>query len=333
MLGDVLNKLPADEKREVLIKANDFTDPKYGYDPEERPIEKHLELGVVNLDKPPGPTSHEVVSWIKRILHVKKAGHGGTLDPKVSGILPIAIQKATKLTQTLLPAGKEYVTVMHLHDDIDSDKLEETLEDFKGKITQKPPVRASVKRRPREREIYYLEILEREEREVLLRIGCEAGTYIRKLCHDIGEALGKGAHMAELRRTRTGPFGEDETLANLHDLADAYAFWKEDGLEKPLREVVLPAENTVEHLPKIVVRDGAVDALSRGASLAAPGVLSVETGIAPEAMVAEMTLKGELIALANAKMNSEEIIDAEHGIVAEPERVVMEPGTYPKKWD
>ncbi|KXB05800.1 H/ACA RNA-protein complex component Cbf5p [candidate division MSBL1 archaeon SCGC-AAA382A20] len=329
----ILNELPADEKREVLIKANDFTNPEYGCDPESRAVEDLLELGVINLDKPPGPTSHEVVSWIKRILHVKKAGHGGTLDPRVTGILPVALQRATKLTQALLPAGKEYVTVMHIHKNVGSEKLEKTLESFRGEITQKPPVRASVKRKPRKREIYYLEILERESRDVLIRVGCEAGTYIRKLCHDIGESLGTGAHMAELRRTRTGPFEEGENLSNLHDLADAFVFWREDGLEEPLREVVLPAEKIVEHLPKIVVRDGAVDALCRGASLAAPGVLSVETGIDSGAMVAEMTLKGELIALANAEMGSEEIVNAEHGIVAEPERVVMEPGTYPKNWN
>jgi len=317
----------------VLIKANDFTDPEHGCDPESRPIEELMELGVVNLDKQPGPTSHEIVSWIKRILHVKKAGHGGTLDPKVSGVLPVALQRATKLTQTLLLAGKEYIAVMHIHEDVTLERLEEALERFTGEIIQKPPVRASVKRKPRKRNIYYLEILEREGRDVLLRIGCEAGTYIRKLCHDIGEDLGTGAHMAELRRTRTGPFREDETLTNMHDLADAFAFWKEDGLEEPLRKVVLPAERTVDHLPKIVVRDGAVDALCRGASLAAPGVLSVETGISQGSLIAEMTLKGELIALANAEMCSEEILEAEHGIVAEPERVVMEPGTYPKDWD
>ncbi len=328
-----MNKLPADKKREVLIKASDYTNPDYGCEPESRNIEDLIDLGVINLDKVQGPTSHEIVSWIKRILHVKKAGHGGTLDPKVSGVLPIALKRATKLTQTLLPAGKEYVAVMHLHSNIDREKLEKVIEEFTGKITQKPPVRASVKRQSRQREIYYNEILEVEGRDVLLKIGCEAGTYIRKLCHDIGEKLGCGAHMAELRRTRTGPFGEDEKHVNLQDLADAYAFWKEDGLEKPLRNVIQPAEKTVKHLPKIVVRDGAVDAICHGASLAAPGVLSVETGISPGSMVAEMTLKGELIALGEAQMDSEEIVESENGIVAEPERVVMEPGTYPENWE
>lgn len=328
-----MSKLPADEKREVLIKASDFTSPDHGCAPEDRSIEELLEFGFINLDKPPGPTSHETVSWIKRILHVKKAGHTGTLDPKVTGVLPVALQNATKLTQTLLPAGKEYVTVLHLHKDIDMEDLEEVLSDFRGEIVQKPPVRASVKRRERKRKIYYLDVLEREGRDVMLKVGCEAGTYIRKLCHDIGQDLGSGAHMGELRRTRTGPFEEDETLTSFHDLVDAYEFWLEDEVEGPLREAIMPAEKAVEHLPKVVVRDGAVDALCRGASLAAPGVLSVETGVEPGSLIAEMSLKGELIALAEAKMNSQEMLDAEHGIVAEPERVVMEPGTYPRNWE
>lgn len=328
-----MSKLPADEKREVLIKASDYTDSEYGCDPESRPIEEHIEKGVINLDKVQGPTSHEVVSWVKRILRIKKAGHGGTLDPKVSGILPMALQKSTRLTQTLLPAGKEYVTVMHVHDDFDLEKLEEVFDEFEGTITQTPPVRAAVKRRSRKREIYYLELIEIQDNDVLFRVGCEAGTYIRKLCHDMGDSLGTGAHMAELRRTRTGPFEEDETLSTMHDLIDAYHFWKEDGIEEPLREVIQPAERMVEHLPKIVVRDSAIDALCRGADLAVPGVLSVETGIDEDSLVAEMSLKGELIALGNAKMTSREIVEAEKGIVAEPERVLMNPGTYPREWD
>lgn len=328
-----LDKLPWNVTREVLIRARDYTDTSYGYDPEDRPMSQHLKAGVINLDKPRGPTSHEVVSWIERILKIRKAGHGGTLDPKVSGVLPIALQNATKLTQTLLPAGKEYVFVMHLHGDVSDQDLKKSLEEFEGEIYQLPPVRSAVKRTLRKRRIYYLHLLERQERDVLVRVACQAGTYIRKLCFDVGRAIGCGAHMKELRRTRTGPFKEDsESLVTLHDLADSYAFWKEDEMEGPLRRAIMPMERAVDHLPKIVVRDSAVDALCRGASLAAPGVLSVETGISKGDTVAEMTLKGELVALGKSLMTSQEIHEAEHGIVAEPDRVVMEPGTYPKKW-
>lgn len=327
-----MGKLPSDVKREVLLRAQDITNPGHGHEPSSRPMREHLRLGIINLDKTVGPTSHEVVAWVKRLLEVRRAGHGGTLDPKVSGVLPVALEDATKMVQTLLPAGKEYVCLMHLHGDVPEHRLEQVLQEFQGDIYQRPPMRAAVRRLLRKRRIYYAELLERDGRDVLLRIGCEAGTYMRKWCFDVGEALGCGAHMAELRRTRTGPFHEDGALVKLHDLADAYAFWREEGTEDHLRKVILPVEATVQHLPKLVVRDGAVDALCHGASLAAPGVLTVETKISPDDLVALMTLKGELIALARATMTSKQIVEADHGIVAKPERVVMSPGTYPRKW-
>jgi H/ACA ribonucleoprotein complex subunit 4 len=246
--------------------------------------------------------------------------------------LPVALEDATKIVQTLLPAGKEYICLMHLHGDVAQHELERVLHEFEGEIYQRPPLRAAVRRVLRTRRIYYVELLERDGKDVLLRVGCEAGTYLRKYCFDLGEALGCGAHMAELRRTRTGPFLEGPTLTKFHDLADAYAFWREEGNEGELRKIILPVESAVKHLPKLTVRDGAIDALCHGASLAAPGVLSVETGISPDDLIALLTLKGELIALARATMSSKQILEAEHGIVAKPERVVMSPGTYPRKW-
>jgi H/ACA ribonucleoprotein complex subunit 4 len=326
-----LGELPSDIRQRMLVKASDTTDPNHGCKPEERSIKDLLRLGVVNLDKPRGPTSHEVVSWVKRILELEKAGHGGTLDPAVSGVLPVALGDATKVIQALLPAGKEYVCVMRLHGDVGAARLQEVLREFTGEIYQRPPVRAAVRRKLRIRRVYYVELLERESRSVLLRVGCEAGTYMRKFCHDLGEAVACGAHMQELRRTRTGPFSE-ETAVRLQDLADAYAVWKESGEEKPLRNVLLPVEFAARHLPKVVVRDGAVDALCNGASLAAPGVLELSSGISAGELVAVFTQKGELVELAKALMSSDQILEASHGIVAKPERVVMRPGTYPRKW-
>ncbi len=326
-----LGKLPGDAVREVLTRTHDTTDPEHGCDPNKRPIREHIRLGMVNLDKPTGPTSHEVVAWVKLVLGLGRAGHGGTLDPGVSGVLPIALEDATKITKTLLLSGKEYVSVMHLHADVPQHRLEQALAEFQGEIFQRPPMRAAVRRLLRTRKIYYIELLEREGRDVLMRVGCEAGTYMRKLMHDVGEALGTGAHMGELRRTRTGPYRE-ATSVKLHDLADAFAFWREEGNEDHLRKAILPVETSAQHLPKIVVRDGAVDAVCHGAGLAAPGVLTVETGISPGDLVAIFTLKGELIGLAKGAMSSKEIFEAEHGIVAKPERIVMTAGTYPRKW-
>lgn len=227
---------------------------------------------------------------------------------------------------------KEYVALMRLHGDVSEKKLLQVINEFVGPIYQRPPLRSSVKRALRIRKVHYIKILEIEGRNVLMRIGVEKGTYIRKLCHDIGEVLGVGAHMQELRRTMVGPFKEDENLVTLQDLTDAYYLWKEEGIEKCIRKFVLPIEKAVEHLPKIVIRDSAVDAICHGASLAAPGVLRVETGIKRGDMVAIMTLKGELVALAKALVRSEEILIAEKGLVAKTLRVIMKPGTYPPLW-
>ncbi|MFN4133453.1 MAG: RNA-guided pseudouridylation complex pseudouridine synthase subunit Cbf5 [Candidatus Hadarchaeales archaeon] len=326
-----VGNLPCDLKRSVLTKAHDVSDPSYGCEPRNRKLQEYMKFGAINLDKPRGPTSHEVTAWVKRILGVEKAGHGGTLDPSVSGVLVVAIGDATKVLQAFLPAGKEYVCVMHLHGDVGDEKLAQVLKEFTGRIYQKPPLRAAVRRQVRTREIYYIELIERDGRNVLMRVGCEAGTYMRKLCHDIGEAIGCGAHMKELRRTRVGTVDERVSVT-LQDVADAYAVWKENGEEKFLRKAIVPIEELLGHLPKLVVRDGAVDALCHGADLAAPGVLKVDSGIKRGGLVGVFTLKGELIELARTTMDSEEIVNAEHGIVARPERVVMLPGTYPKMW-
>jgi len=322
-------KLPSDKEYVLLEKAHDITNPEYGKPPEKRSVDELIRFGIINLDKPAGPTSHEVVAWVKRILHINKAGHSGTLDPGVTGVLPIALEDATKVLQALLITGKEYVAILHLHKEVPEDKVREVFNLFVGPIYQRPPIRSSVKRRLRIRQIYYIDILEIDGRDVLFKVGCQAGTYIRKLCYDIGLILGVGAHMKELRRTRTGPFKEDETLVTLHDVADAYTLWKEEGNEALIRKVVLPVEKAVEHLPKIIIRDSAVDAICHGANLAAPGVLKVSTGISPDTLVAIFTLKGELVALAKAKMSTTEILKANHGIVADTERVIMLPGTYP----
>ena len=108
-------KLPSDEPEQLLVKSQDTTDPVYGSEPEKRSIERLLQSGVINLDKPSGPTSHEVVSWVRKILGIANAGHGGTLDPKVTGILPCALGRATRALSALLNAGKEYIGVLYLH--------------------------------------------------------------------------------------------------------------------------------------------------------------------------------------------------------------------------
>jgi len=313
-----------------LLKAEGDTNPDYGSFPGERPIEVHIQHGVINLDKPSGPTSHEVDSWVKRILS-QKTGHGGTLDPKVTGVLPVGMDHATRVIQMLLGADKEYICLMRLHEEISEKKIRDILQEFQGKIFQTPPIKSAVKRELRVRKIYYVDIIEIDGKDVLFKIGCEGGTYIRKYCHDVGEALGTGAHMAELRRTRSGPFTENNMIT-LQDLTDAYHVWKEEGDESYLRNCILPMEAAVEHLPKVVIRDSAVDAVCHGADLAAGGILSLEDGIKRRDTLAVMTLKGELVAAGESLKTSREILKANKGIMIDINRVFMEPGTYPKMW-
>ena len=324
---------PWETKRELLVKAEDTTNPAYGHKPSERPDAEYISYGVINLDKPAGPTSHEVAAWAKKILHLKRIGHGGTLDPKVTGVLPVTLEDSTKIVQALLHSGKEYICVMKLHGDTEEARVKKVLAEFQDQIYQRPPLRASVKRQLRTRRIYYTDFLEANGRNVLFRVGCEGGTYIRKLCYDIGEILGVGAHMQELRRTRAGPFSENtKTLVRLHDVAYWFGEWQQQKDPALLRKFIQPMETALALLPKITIRDSAVDALCHGANLTAPGILSAETGIVKDSMVAVLTLKGEAIALAKALLSTEEIINLKHGTVATLQRVVMPRGTYPKVW-
>jgi len=325
------NRLPIVTNRRKFVREEAETDPRYGKRPEERSVEELINMGVVVIDKPKGPTSHQVSAWVRDLLHVEKAGHGGTLDPNVTGVLPIATNRATRVLSLLLHAGKEYVALMRLHRDVSDEALISVLRKFTGLIYQVPPVRSSVKRRRRPRRVYYIELIERDGRDVLLRMGVEAGTYIRKLIHDMGRALGVGAHMQELRRTQTAHITEDEAIY-LQDLLDAYIFWKEDGCEELIRKYVKPVEYLTEHIPKIYVKDSAVSAITHGAPVYAPAVSIVEEGIRPKSLVAIMTLKGELIAIARALVTTDEILEANKGIVASLERVIMPRNVYPKYW-
>ncbi len=241
--------------------------------PAERSIDARRGFGVINLDKPPGPSSHQVVSWVKDLLDVDRAAHAGTLDPAVTGCLPILVGEGTRIAQALLIGPKRYVAVLEVHDRV-PDALESVLETFEGEIYQRPPRKSAVARRLRTRTVYHLEALETHERRVLLDIECESGTYIRKLCHDLGLALGVGAHMGELRRTATTPF-DDTTLVTMHDLADAVAF-AADGDKGPLSSVLEPAERGLAHIPEVTIAPSAAEAVADGAPGYAPGVIEAE---------------------------------------------------------
>lgn len=306
-------------------------DERYGCHPSKRSIEEHIRKGFVCIDKPIGPTSHEIDVWVRKILGVAKTGHAGTLDPRVTGVLPVFIESATKLVKFIQESGKEYVCLMRLHGDAKEKEIREVFGMFTGKIFQKPPLKSAVKKQLRVREIYSMEILEISGRDVLFRVSTESGTYIRKLCKDMGEVLGVGAHMQELRRTRSGNFGEEECYT-LQDLLDAYVFWKEEGEEKYLRQIIKPMELAVANIPKVVVKDTAVDAICHGANLSIRGVAYVEKSVKEGETVAVVTAKGELVALGRALMSAEKMAEMKKGFVVDIERVIMERGVYPSVW-
>ncbi len=313
------------------IKDDASTDESYGCYPTKRPIEEYIRKGLVCIDKPMGPSSHEVVVWVRKILNVSKTGHAGTLDPRVTGVLPVFIENATKMVKFLQESSKEYICLMRLHGDAKREDVERVMRKFVGRIYQRPPLKSAVKKTLRIREIYEIEIVEMEGRDVLFRVVTESGTYIRKLCRDIGEVLGTGAHMQELRRTRTGRFGEDMCYT-LQDLLDAYVVWKEEGEEKYLREIIKPMEVAAADLPKIVIKDSAVDAICHGANLSVRGVAYVEKSVKKDGTVAIFTLKNELVAIGKALMDAEEIYRMKKGVAADIQRVMMERGVYPKMW-
>jgi H/ACA ribonucleoprotein complex subunit 4 len=316
---------------ELLVKADGESDPKYGKPPIDRTLAELMQNGLIILDKPSGPTSHQVTAWVRDILELKKIGHGGTLDPKVTGVLPLALENSTKAMKLLLESNKEYIGIMRLHNDAKGDRLSKLFQEFTGEIYQIPPVRSAVKRQLRTRTIFELELLEIIERDVLFRVSCDAGTYIRTLVNDIGTILGTGAHMRELRRTRSGNFFE-ENAVTLHDIKDAFMYWQEDGDETQLRAILHPLELVLEPLPKLIIRDSAVSAVCHGASLAVPGILQLDRNITPNKKIAIMTLKGEAVGIGKALVSSERIMEKKDGLAAEIERVLMPIGIYPKVW-
>ena len=316
----------------LTVIDQDITDKDYGTYYDKRSFEQLLQYGLILLDKPPGPTSHETVAWLKRILKIPKAGHSGTLDPQVSGVLPMGLGDGTKALEVLLYGPKEYHAIGRLHSLPSPEKLKKVLEEFTGELYQKPPQRSAVLRQTRTRTIYELELLEQKERLMVLRVLCEAGTYIRKLIYDIGEILGPGATMIELRRTRVHQFNENSKLVTLHELANAYSFWIEKKDDSKLKELIMPVEHAFSEIKSVIIRDSAVDALCHGAQLAIPGVLEVSTDLKVDDLVAIYTQKGEIVALAKTLLSLEDIKENTKGYAFETKRIIMSPSTYPKKW-
>jgi H/ACA ribonucleoprotein complex subunit 4 len=208
-------------------------------------VKELLEFSIINIDKSSGPTSFNVSDFVRKKLKLRKTSHFGTLDPKVTGVLPIALNRGCKLTGFFLGEDKEYVGIMRFHDEVEEKKVKECIEKkFLGEITQMPPLKSRVKREERVREIKEFEILEKEGKDFLFRVSCQGGTYIRKLVDDLGKEMGVNAHMLELRRIRAGIFKEDGPefpsvkLYDFEKAVDEYNLGKEENL----RKILIPGE-------------------------------------------------------------------------------------------
>ena len=319
------------QPRKTVVLDEEPTDPRYGSSPSSRSVQATLEHGLFPLDKPRGPTSHEVVAWTRKLLGVEKAGHSGTLDPPVSGMLPIGLGQSTRALSLLLLFPKEYRGVMRVHSSVPKKELDRVASEFKGEIFQRPPQRSSVSRQTRTREIHELALEESSGNLDLFRVVCQSGTYVRKLIYDMGEVLGVGATMVELRRTKVGPLTEERGMVTLHQLSDA-VYRLKAGDEGPIRKLIMPIEDSLGDIGKIVARDSAVDAVCHGARLGLPGVLSFSAGLKKGDPAAQRTAKRELVAIGKALIPSQEMLSLRRGLASTTDRVVMKAGTYPRMW-
>lgn len=249
--------------------------------------------GIINVYKEAGYTSHDVVAKLRGICKQKKIGHTGTLDPDAVGVLPVCLGNGTRLCDMLTDHSKEYVAVLRLGivtdtQDISGKVLEEKAVDvpeeevesavmaFLGESMQVPPMYSALKvngkklyelaRQGKEVErparpvtVHEIQILEKNHPEYTIRVKCSKGTYIRTLCHDIGQALGCGGVMMSLKRTRVGDFLIEDAyrLSKLQMLAD----------EGRLEEAVCPVESMFEDLPALVVKESSFKALANGNQL------------------------------------------------------------------
>ncbi len=282
------------------------------------------------IDKPRGPTSHQVTAWVRDLLGVERAGHAGTLDPNVSGLLWVGVGPALKLLPLLLEFPKRYVGLVAFHSPVEAERLEQVVREFTGPVFQTPPVRSAVKRERRVRTIHRLTVLERTRDSALLDLVADSGTYVRTLAVDLGEALGVGGNLVELRRTGTGPFREEATVT-LAALADAVERARA-GSPDALLSLLHPLEEVWREFPQIVLKDAAASAVVHGAGLAAGGIASASGPFGPGAAVVLVSRGGEMLAHGRALVDSRELGRHREGWVVRPERVLADPARYPPSW-
>ena len=305
------------------------TSAEHGKRPEARTLDERMMAGIILLDKATGPTSHQLTAWAKELLGIEKMGHGGTLDPFATGVLPLLLGRSMRLTSGLLSHSKTYVAVLRVHGGVDMERIEAAIEQQRGRIYNVPPDISAVKVQVRTRRIDRLEILDDDSEHVVLEIDCEAGTYIRTMARDIGLLIGKKTELVELRRTASGIFSI-ENCVTMEQLADAWWLYSEKGDDSAINQLIQPMELLVASRPSVVIKDSAAASIAHGAPLLRPGIVNMPENLKPGDEVSLNSIKGELVATAEMLLGSQEILSIEQGEVARSTAVLLPTGVYPR---
>ena len=289
----------------------------HGINPEEMTIEQRLSSGFILLDKPPGPTSHQIASWVRDLLGLDRLGHGGTLDPFATGVLPLMAGKSMKLTKGILKTDKSYIAVLKFSQAPSTQELETVMTNLTGRIYNVPPEISAVKVQVRTRRIFKFELIEHNDREAVARIACEAGTYIRTIARDMGLMLGYGVELKELRRENSGRFSLADCVT-LQQIADAVWLWKECDNPNALSKIIHPTEKLLLDKPYIIVKDSAASALCHGAPLLRPGLVEIDETLSSGLEVAAFTTKNEIVGIVKMSKDYSEISASESGEIGKP---------------
>jgi H/ACA ribonucleoprotein complex subunit 4 len=287
-----------------------------------RDLESRMKAGFILLDKHPGPTSHQLSAWARDLLDLDKLAHGGTLDPFASGVLPLLLGKAMKLTPLILKHQKTYIASFKLSSKTDLEEIKKAIKQFTGKIYNVPPEISAVKIQVRTRTIKKLKILDFDGINLLLEMDCEAGTYVRTLARDLGLFIDKKIILKELRRSKSGIFNEEKCIS-MTQLSDALWKFKELGDDSAMLKILNPIEELVRNFPRIIVKPSAHESIKNGATIMIPAVSHSSSKIKKGENVVIQSNEGIVLAIAEAKLDSATITVKEKGSVAQPKHVFI----------
>lgn len=279
---------------------------------------------IILVNKPPGKSSHEITTWVKKIVGARRAGHAGTLDPEVSGVLPVALGRATKLLRYIAGKEKTYVGIIKFRNVQTETQIRELFKKFTGELIQTPPKQSAVRKVPRKRTVYSLEFLEISEsnpRLVLFKTRVDAGTYIRTLCEYMGKLVG-GSRMEELRRIAVGRINEGDTIT-MHDLIDAVWLLNNKNDSSGLQKILKPPQHFID-LPRVTIKNTALKSLLSGAQLTAPGIKQIDENVGKGACISIYSENGEFVGVGITQAASDEIKGMERGIAVKIERIHLD---------